>query len=186
MRAVAAGVVGAMVMLVQATSAQQVVKLTPMDQQVVEKVHQANQMEIQIGKMAEQKGRNPEVKRYGALLARDHQKGDQLVTDVAKEKGLSSIPEPMPQTPADKEEMLKQLMMMQQLQQAQGSEFDTVFAKSMVQAHEKAIAMVSDASKQVQDADLRDTLTKLVPILKQHLDIAQRLSRGPVGTTGRR
>lgn len=62
---------------VQAVSAQ---NLAPMDEQVIAKVHQANQMEIQIGKLAEQKGASAGVKRYGGLLRRDHQKGDQLVT----------------------------------------------------------------------------------------------------------
>lgn len=143
-------------------------------------------MEIQIGKLAEQKGASAGVKRYGGLLRRDHQKGDQLVTKVANQKGLSSIPEPKAETPADKEDMQKQQMMMQQLQQAEGQQFDAAFAKAMVDAHEKAVAMVSEASNQVSDADLRNTLKKLVPVLKQHLEIAQRLSRSATATTSRR
>lgn len=81
--------------------------------------------------------------------------------------------------------MQKQQMMMQQLQQAEGQQFDAAFAKAMVDAHEKAVAMVSEASNQVSDADLRNTLKKLVPVLKQHLEIAQRLSRSATATTSR-
>ena len=159
--------------------------LAPMDQQVIAKLHQANQMEMEVGKLAQQKGANADVKRYGQLLIGDHQKGDQLVTQLAKRKGLDSIPEPKPETPADKEEMQKQQMMMQQLQQADGPQFDAAFSKAMVEAHEKAVAMVTDASGQVSDTDLRKTLKKLVPILKQHLEIAQRLS-GSTSTTSTR
>ena len=170
-------------LLIQAANAQ---SLAPMDEQVIAKVHQANQMEMQIGKMAEQKAASAKVKRYGGLLVRDHQKGDQLVTQIAKQKGLSSIPEPKAETPAEKEDMQRQQALMQQLQQAEGHEFDVAFAKAMVAGHEKAVAMVVDASNQVSDADLRGTLKKLVPILKQHLEIAQRLAHSTTATTTQR
>ena len=182
-RALAMTVTSVWASLATAAGAQ---SLASMDQQVIAKVHQANQMEIEIGKLAQQKGASADVKRYGRVLAADHQKGDQLVTALAAKKGLNRIPEPPPQTPADKEDMQKQQMMMQQLQQADGAQFDAVFAKAMVEAHEKAVAMVSEASGQVGDRDLRDTLKKLVPILKQHLEIAQRLSSRVTPPTARR
>src|SRR5215468_4437651 len=57
-------------------TANRIAEPTGMDQQILSKMHQVNQMEIDIGKLAEQKSQDPEVQRYGRRLVRDHEMGD--------------------------------------------------------------------------------------------------------------
>jgi putative membrane protein len=132
-------------------------------------------MEIQIGRVAATQAEGEKVRRYGDLLVRDHQTGDQAVMDFAARKEIQ-IPAP-PGSPAEQEQMQKQTAGMEQLKQLSGASFDRAFTEAMIADHEKAIEMMRGAAEKVKDRDLRDLLQTLLPILEQHRRIAQELSR---------
>lgn len=157
-------------------------QLSPVDVQVIAKVHHANQMEIKAGQLAAQQAQGERVRRYGDLLGRDHRNGDQKVQELAHEHGLENIPQPSPDTPAEKEQAEKQQQMMQKLQSADPAAFDREFTAAMIQAHQQAIKMLEEARGKVTAGDLRDLLQDLVPILRQHLDIAQELNAASTST----
>src|SRR5215213_1268077 len=52
---------------------------------VLSKLHHANQMEIEAGKLAQEKGSSKAVKAYGKTLVRDHSAADKKVLATAKQ-----------------------------------------------------------------------------------------------------
>lgn len=127
------------------------------------KMHATNQLEIKLGRLAQEKGQSAEVRRYGRLLERDHSMGDKKVLGLAKKQGLQlTTPPPSPE----------QQEMMQKLQQASGEEFDREFLTAMKKGHDKAIDMLSKAQGKIQDPELASLIAKMLPILKQHDHLA--------------
>ncbi len=54
----------------------------------LEKIHAANQAEIQMGQMGAQQAQSPEVKQYAEKLEKDHQQADQKLESAAREAGI--------------------------------------------------------------------------------------------------
>jgi putative membrane protein len=145
-----------------------------MDAMVLSKMHHANQMEMQAGRLAMERGATEGVRRYGDLLWRDHRMADSMVEDFAKKRGIQLTP-PKPSSPEEMQQMKQQMASMEKLKAAQGPEFDRMFLTAMTSAHEMAIKMVEGAEQGVSP-DLGSMLRKMVPILKQHLELARHLS----------
>src|ERR1700733_7073363 len=59
------------------------------DADVLNDLHQANQSEIHMGQLAEQKGTSSDVVAYGKTLASDHQDNDKRVVDLATKEGIA-------------------------------------------------------------------------------------------------
>lgn len=70
-----------------------------------------------------------------------------------------------------------------QLQSLHGAAFDTAFANAMVQGHEKALSMLEQAQKQVQNSQLATLITSTLPTIRQHLQIAQSLGGNATTTS---
>lgn len=67
--------------------------LTP--EKVLNKLHQTNQEEIMMGKLALEKGTSEDIKRYGQSLINDHQKADEEVKRIAKAQNIQLTATPM-------------------------------------------------------------------------------------------
>ena len=55
------------------------------DAGILSRLHAIDQLEIHAGNLAAVKGSDPRVRRYGRLLAVDHQETDQLAFDLARQ-----------------------------------------------------------------------------------------------------
>src|SRR5262245_49609978 len=75
---------------------QQKQRLSEGDLSTLQHHHDVNLMEIEMGKIAQQRG-GPEVKKYAAALVKDHQTADKTAIGLAKARGvtLSSGATPM-------------------------------------------------------------------------------------------
>lgn len=147
-----------------------------METKVLSKMHHVNQMEIKAGQMAMEKGQSSDVRAYGRRLRNDHQFADKKVTELAKAEGIKLM-EPNPTTPEEKQQAQEEKQMMEKLQMAQGGEFDTAFLKAMEKGHTKAIETLTQAHEKLQDPQVRGLVAKLIPILKQHLQLARNLEK---------
>ncbi|HVH85470.1 MAG TPA: DUF4142 domain-containing protein [Terriglobales bacterium] len=152
------------------------------ESELLSKMHMANQMEIKAGQLAESKGTTPAIRTYGQLLVRDHSYADKRITDLAKQQGIQLMQTPMPNSPDEKQKMDMQKQMMAGLEQAQGADFDRQFIEFNVKAHEMAVNMVSMGSQQLKPSPVKTLASKMVPILKQHGDIAQHLEQRQVAS----
>jgi len=142
-------------------------KLT--DDQVLRKIHHINQEEIQAGQLAQQKGTTRDVKDYGAVLVRDHTKGDQDVKALASKMNVDL--EAMKNDARHQEKQQVMQNKMDQLQKMSGKDFDRAFAQMMVNGHREAIEMVKTARADAKP-EMKAFLDKLLPVLQKHEDMA--------------
>lgn len=142
---------------------------------VLKKLHHSNQIEIEMGKLGQDKGKASDVREFGKTLVTDHTAADQKVMALAKEEAIP-LPQTMPPMNDPAMESLKSLS---------GAEFDRSFAKTMVDDHKKDIATVKTALAQTADPKLKGLLKSTLPVLEKHLDIAKRLVE-KVGATANR
>ena len=149
------------------------------DAEVLGKIHQANQMEIEAGRLAKKNGASSAIKRYGELLIRDHGMADRKIAQYAKRRGIELRP-PAPGNETERAEMQKQMATMKKLETLTGAAFDREFATAMAGTHEMAIATRQSAGPMISDPDLRSLIGKMLPILEQHRKLAQDLgARAP-------
>jgi putative membrane protein len=118
----------------------------------------ANRFEIESSELALQKGQNGQVKSFAQHMIDDHTAAGQKMKQVASEAGLS---------PPDKLDDRHQALM-DQLSAASGNEFDTLYVKMQVQAHEEAVNLFGNYAKAGDDAALRSFAEQTLPKLEEH------------------
>jgi putative membrane protein len=133
----------------------------PKTADVLGKLHQSNQKEIEAGKLAEKSGKSKAVKEYGKMLVTDHSAADKKVTALAKEEKVE-----LPAAKPEKGDMSGM---------ATDPDFDTKFAREMVDDHKKDIAEVTDARDSTTDPKLKKLLADMVPKLQKHEETAQKI-----------
>jgi putative membrane protein len=136
----------------------------PSTADVLGKLHDSNQKEIAMGKLAQKNGQSKDVTNFGKMLVKDHGAADKKVVALAKQEKIE-LPAP---TPMKDDDMPK----------GTGAEFDTSFAKSMVDDHKKDIAEATTARDATTDAKLKKLLTDILPTLQKHEDTAQHIVDG--------
>lgn len=141
------------------------------EEQFLSNLHQANQEEIAMGRLAEQKGATAEVRDYGSRLVKDHLAADRKVMEVAKADRLDISEEPHHHHE------------MKQLRALNGPPFDERFKEMMVAGHRQTIKEVSDAMSKLSDPNVMNLAKNLLPTLREHERIAKNL---PSPTTGAR
>lgn len=144
--------------------------------QVLSKIHAANEMEMQMGELAKEKGHNTQVKIYGDRLYRDHFAADQQVVAFAHSKGIV-LSEPKPTTVTEAQHDNEDKATMTQLQNLTGDAFDETFVQSMKKGHSETIHMLTSAENELADKDAQGLIKKLLPILKEHYTLAEHLDQ---------
>ena len=131
----------------------------PATSEVLGKLHQSNQKEIEMGKMAQKNGTSKDVKGYGKTLVKDHTAADKKVVALAKKEKVE-----LPAAAAGEGHDM-----------AAGADFDAKFAQEMLDDHKKDVAEATSARDATNDEKLKKLLTELVPTLQKHQDAAQKL-----------
>jgi predicted outer membrane protein len=145
--------------------------------EVLAELHHANQMEIQMGKLAQEKGQSPQLKQYGATLVKDHQEADAKVKQVAAKQGIDLKAVPT-MTEDEKKDMTKSNETMVKLQTMSGADFDKEFAKAMVDDHEKDIKKMKEAQDKLPaQSPVKQLVQQILPKLEQHRDTAEKLQK---------
>jgi putative membrane protein len=140
-------------------------------QTFLKKAIEGNFAEVQMGQLAQQKGQNDDVKKFGRMLSDDHSAANLKAGDAAKAIGMTTPDRPNAKQKADYEKMSK----------LSGARFDREFAMHMVADHEKDIAEYNKAAKQPDAAG--EYAKAQLPVLQKHLDVAKSL--GSTKASGR-
>ncbi|HEY0713409.1 MAG TPA: DUF4142 domain-containing protein [Polyangia bacterium] len=138
----------------------------PAPADVLSKLHHSNQMEIEAGKLAQEKGHSKEVKNFGKQLVKDHTAANKKVMNLAKQLKVD-LPTDAAPMKHDGLEQAKALT---------GADFDRAFAKSMLEGHQKDGADATDARDRTTNPKLKKLLTELVPTLEKHRATAEKLA----------
>lgn len=144
-----------------------------MMQMVLSKMHALNQMQMQVAELARNQGTTERVRSYGEREFRDHRFADDKVTSLADELAVGLLP--LPQLPGN-QQMMQMKQKAEQLGQKRGEAFDQMYLQMMVQSHEMATQTLNGALEQLQTPEVSALIEQLLPILNQHLTLAQHLN----------
>ncbi|MBF01355.1 DUF4142 domain-containing protein [Flavobacterium coralii] len=121
--------------------------------------------EIELGKLAQQKATNADVKAYGQMMVTEHQKASDKTKELAQKMNVSL---PMALTEKGQEAY-------DDLNDETGMDFDKKYIDMMVDGHEKTIDKMEDASENANSEEVRMWAANMLPTLRQHLDRAKQL-----------
>ena len=119
--------------------------------------------EVELGKMAAEKGASDAVKQFGKRMADDHAKAADELKQFAQQKGVT--------LPTDLDPKHKQLR--DRLAKLNGADFDKAYANEMVKDHKKDVADFKREAQRAKDPDLKAWAGKTLPTLEDHLKQAQ-------------
>jgi putative membrane protein len=151
----------------------------------LERLHHINQMEIQLGRLAQQNGMSQDVKSYGEMLVRDHTTADERLMSYAQQKGLK-LSTPKPMDDMERKVMAAERAALEKFQVLKGQPFDAAFLAHMVGDHDMALGKVMAAQQNVTDTALTPVLQQHAQAITQHRQQAHTLLGriGPASTAG--
>jgi putative membrane protein len=145
---------------------------TPAD--VLSQIHETDQAEMEVGKLAEQKGSTAEVRNFGKTLAHDHSAADRKVTALARELSVQLSPPGKPSSDLEKKQnhdgAVKEM-----LANVSGNTFDRDFLEAMSKDHQHDIEKLTDAMNSTTDPKIKNLIAELLPRLKHHQEMADKL-----------
>lgn len=116
--------------------------------------------EIELGKLALQKGVSKQVKNFGLMMVKDHSKINDMIKAIAVTKNIS-----IPKAPGAKEQKI-----ISKLTGKSGKDFDKAYIDDMIEDHQDDIKAFQTAAKKCLDPDVKSFAAKTIPILQEHLD----------------
>jgi putative membrane protein len=131
--------------------------------------------EIELGRMAAQKGRSREVKQFGEMMVADHTKGAAELKEAAGPHGVELSSE----LPDESEELAARL------QKLEGAEFDRAYMAAMVDGHQEMRGMITgrlnDAKRMTTSKSQLETAVdgwaaQVLPTVESHLAKAQQIN----------
>jgi len=127
-------------------------------------VAEINQEEINLGKLAQEKGSMTDVKELGKMMEMAHTEAMTNLSALAMQKSIS-LPEAKTE---DVNEAYKKMT-----EKKSGKEFDKEYCDMMVDGHKKAIEKFEKASTNSVDSDIKMMATNMLPDLRKHLEMAE-------------
>ncbi|HVX28591.1 MAG TPA: DUF4142 domain-containing protein [Parafilimonas sp.] len=120
-------------------------------------------MEVELGTYAQKNAASEEVKQFGERMVKDHSKDRDELKMLATNKNIS-----IPDVPGEK--FQKHI---DDLEKETGSEFDKDYMSFMVSDHHDDIDEFEKEAKNGKDSDIVAFANKGLPVLKEHLSMAQ-------------
>jgi len=133
------------------------------DEEFAVKLAGAGMEEIELGKLAEEKGQLKEVKEFGKHMVHQHTQVGEELKELAKRKNITLPDSLSADAKAKKEELMK----------LKGREFDQKYMAAMVDGHKMVLSEVEKEATDAKDADLKAFAEKTAPVIKEHLKMAE-------------
>jgi putative membrane protein len=123
--------------------------------------------EIQLGKLAADRGSNAVVKAFGERMVTQHgAAGDQL--KAAAEQAGMALPTAV---------SLKDQQTYDRLARLHGSDFDRAYADDMVQDHAKDLSEFQNEANHGKNSTIRAFAAQTTPMIQQHLNQAREMQK---------
>lgn len=155
------------------------------DRDFVEDMAIGGMAEVELGRMAMERGASAEVKQFGDMMVKDHSTAGDELKQVAMQHSI-----PMPAGLDQKHQDLKTT-----LSNLRGAEFDREYMKAMVDGHEDVVDRLQtrasadrfgddkgevnpERSDNPVEAALNQWAARALPTVRHHLDEAKRFHDG--------
>lgn len=139
--------------------------LSSRDRNFVMQAAQTGMLEVQLGRLAVQRGSSPGVKQYGQEMVEEHTQKNQELMQLAMQKGQ--------EVPTEMSSQNKALT--DRLSRLSGTSFDAAYKQAMIDSHNQAIALFQAQSQQGQDPELKAWAAQTLPNLQAHLQMVNQM-----------
>ncbi len=143
------------------------------DQAFVMEAAKGGLAEVELGKLAGEKGSSDQVKQFGQKMVSDHGKANDELKSLAESKHIT-----LPAAVDAKDKALHD-----RLEKLSGDVFDRAYMQEMVKDHRKVVNAFKHESTAGKDPEIKSWASKTLPALEEHLKQAQDASHA-VGTSG--
>jgi putative membrane protein len=136
------------------------------DQRFVRDAAEGGMAEVELGKLAAEKGSSQDVKNFGQRMVDDHSKANDQLKQIASNEGMT-----LPAKLDAKDRALKM-----RLSKLSGENFDRVYMENMVRDHKKDVADFQKESTNGSDTAVKQFASETLPTLQQHLQQAESIA----------
>jgi putative membrane protein len=116
-------------------------------------------MEVELGRIVQQKATRQEVKDFAAMMVKDHSLANDRLKAIAQNKNIQ-LPQQM------EEDHQKEVNRFRDMQA--GQDFDREYVNLMVEDHEEDIEKFESAQGDVQDSEILQWINNTLPTLRTH------------------
>lgn len=134
------------------------------DQHFIKEAAADNQFEIQTSQYVAQQAQDPQVKQLAERLVQDHRRSQQQLQQIAQQLNMK-LPDEFEQWQQAK---------LQAMQQKHGQHLEMHFAFGQVGDHMTDILKYQYQAEHAQNPQLKQFAEQTIPILQEHLQMAQR------------
>lgn len=125
----------------------------------MEEAAQGGNAEVEMGRLAVQKAKDPEIKRFGQMMIDEHSKTNAELKKLAESKKFT-LPSDMGGAKGNYDK-LKGLA---------GDDFDKAYVDAMVDDHESDVTAFQRQADNGSDPAIKAFAAKTLPVLKKHLE----------------
>ena len=115
--------------------------------------------EVEAGKLAQQKGADPKVKDFGAMMVKDHSAANEQLKALAAGKGID-----LPGSSST-----SQMATKAKLELLSGGTFDKSYVEEQVKAHRDTVELLKKEIATGQDPDAQAFAQQVLPTVESHL-----------------
>lgn len=134
-----------------------------MTRDFVTKAAASDKFEITEGRLAASMARNPDLRRFGSMMVKDHSQSTMKIKAAVRTSMGHNPPPPML--------MADQRSMIADLRSTHGRDFDRTYIQQQLQAHQMALDLMTNYSTSGSDPALRRAAGEIVPVVQRHLDM---------------
>jgi len=127
----------------------------------------ADMYEVEAGKIAAKRAKDPQVKAFGQMMVTDHTKSTKMIKDAIASGGANVMP------PAAMDERRKG--MIDNLNQAGDADFDGAYLHQQLAAHLEALELHKGYADHGDNAALKAAAGQIVPVVQHHLDEVKKI-----------
>jgi putative membrane protein len=129
--------------------------------------------EVELGKLAAERAKNEEVKKFAQRMVDDHAKAGDELKSIAEKKGIK-----LPQEIDAKDRAL-----IARLQKLNGAAFDRAYMQAMVGDHVKDVNEFKKEANSGRDPQVKSFASTTLPTLEEHLQHARQARTAATSST---
>ncbi len=136
------------------------------DSEFMVKAASGGMMEVELSNLAQQRSKDTWVKKFAAMIVRDHTKANNDLKALAASKNIT-----LPATMGEDHQKH-----MDDMREKTGADFDEDYIDMMVRDHKDDVDMFEKEANNGNDADIKAFASTTLPVLRMHLDSAQSIA----------
>lgn len=138
------------------------------DRDFVEEHLAMGSAEVELGRMAQEKATHPDVKKFAAMMVRDHQVAGEELRLIAAQANTNTAENRVKAGLREADTELRE-----ELAKLSGRDFDRRYIDEMIDDHQEAVEDLEDKANNASHAEVKAWASKTLPKVQQHLERAR-------------